>query len=210
MGKDEKGKIRMPRWIKRMLIVFITVFTFGLVTPPEYLYVDDAKADKQHKAGYVRETTPVTAVIEDIHLPYEEPKYEDVSSFVTYAMESAEKQSVEKFGTKIGPVIEDEFRQAVLPKIEEVLTDIGTEREQSIQNLEISEHPVAGYGEKIFHVYDRETGQDLIRFHVRRENPPKDGYWFNFHYHAAADNFQKHYDLGKIYWNRNMPPKWFS
>ncbi|MED4798110.1 YpjP family protein, partial [Priestia megaterium] len=51
---------------------------------------------------------------------------------------------------------------------------------------------------------------DLIRFHVRRENPPKDGYWFNFHYHAAADNFQKHYDLGKIYWNRNMPPKWFS
>ncbi len=65
------------------------------------------------------------------------------------------------------------FCQAVLPKIEEVLTDIGTEREQSIQNLEISEHPAAGYGEKIFHVYDRETGQDLIRFHVRREKSSK-------------------------------------
>ncbi|TYR80890.1 hypothetical protein FZC66_11095 [Priestia megaterium] len=200
----------MPRWLRKMLIVFITVFTFGLVTPPEYLYLDNAKADKHDKAGYVRETTPVTATFEEIELPPDQFKYEDVDSFVMYAMGEAEKQSVEKFGVKIGPVIEDEFRQVILPQIEKVLVDIGTEREQSITNLEISEHPAAGYGEKIFHVYDRETGQDLIRFHVRRENPPKDGYWFNFHYHKAEDNFQKHYDLGKIYWSRNMPPKWMS
>lgn len=210
MKEELKGSIKMPRWLKRMLVVLITVFTFGLVTPPEYLYVDDAKADKQHKSGYIRDVVPSTTTFEDAELPSIHFKFEDVDSFVAYAMDQAEKQSVEKFGTKIGPVIEEEFRGAVLPEIEKVLTDIGTEREQDITNLEISEHPASGYGEKIFHVYDLQSGQDLIRFHVRRENPPKDGYWFNFHYHKAEDNFQKHYTLGEIYWNRNMPPKWMS
>ncbi|MBM7703209.1 YpjP family protein [Metabacillus iocasae] len=200
----------MPKWFRRTLIVLITVFTFGLVTPPEYLYVDDAKADKHHKSGYIKENIPISTYEQYYELPTEESKYENAESFVVFAMEEAEKQSVEKFGTKIKPVIEDEFREIVLPEMEKVLASLAEEREESIHNLEISEHPAAGYGEKIFHVYDRESGQDLIRFHVRRENPPKAGYWFNFHYHKADDNFQKHYDLGKIYWNRNMPPKWMS
>lgn len=46
MGKDEKGKIWMFRWIKRMLVVFIIVFIFGFVILSEYLYVDDVKVDK--------------------------------------------------------------------------------------------------------------------------------------------------------------------
>ncbi|WP_110112264.1 YpjP family protein [Bacillus sp. CGMCC 1.16541] len=200
----------MPKWFRKTLIVLITVFTFGLVTPPEYLYVDDAKADKHHKAGYIKENIPISTYEQYYELPTEESKYENAESFVLFAMEEAEKQSIEKFGAKITPVIEDEFKEIVLPQIETVLVNLANERKETINNLEISEHPAAGYGEKIFHVYDRESGQDLIRFHVRRENPPKEGYWFNFHYHKADDNFHKHYELGKIYWNRNMPPKWMS
>ena len=63
---------------------------------------------------------------------------------------------------------------------------------------------------KIFHVYNRLTGEDLLRFHVRRDHPPQDGYWFNFHYHTAEDGFQSHHELGSIYWDRNTPPDWMS
>ncbi|MEW4284809.1 YpjP family protein [Priestia koreensis] len=198
----------MPKWMRKTLIVLITVCTFGLVTPPEYLYIDEAEASNtNHKENYVQEASPDELAYYYNETPQEET--ETPEAFVTNAMQSIEAQSVEKFGTKIGPKIDDQFRAQVLPQIEQTLTAF-VEQYPHLNNLEISEHPAGGYGEKIFHVYDRETGQDLIRFHVRRDHPPKEGYWFNFHYHMADDQFQKHYDLAKIYWNNNEPPKWYS
>lgn len=191
----------MPHWLKKTLVTFITVFTFGLVTPPSIL-LDEAKADKSTEQPNVEHTS----------YTYEE-KYEKVTeeTFLTYAMQEAEKQSMQKFGTKIGPTIEDEFKDIILPKIEESIValtnDVG---EEALQSLTISQKPAGGQQEKIFHIYDTKTGNDLLRFHVRRDHPPQDGHYFNFHYHSYDDGFTAHHELGDIYWAKNTPPQWLS
>ncbi|MEH7388569.1 YpjP family protein, partial [Bacillus sp. JJ1521] len=81
---------------------------------------------------------------------------------------------------------------------------------EQLDQLEISEQPSGGNGEKIFHIFDNTSGKDIVRFHVRKDHPPQDGYWFNFHYHTHHDGFQTHHALGDIYWNKNTPPKWLS
>lgn len=204
----------MPKWLRKTLITLITVCTFGLVTPPSYLYIDEVKADKSSKEGYIRPHDPHPIVVQALESEQEdgqeEPIY-DAETFVHFAMEQAERQSMEKFGSKIAPVIEDEFKDVILPEIERVLSDLVIQwPEEQFRDLQISEKPAGGYGEKIFHVYNRETGQDVLRFHVRRDHPPQDGYWFNFHYHTWEDQFQKHYPLGNIYWDVNTPPKWLN
>ncbi len=62
----------------------------------------------------------------------------------------------------------------------------------------------------MFNIYDEQTGKDLIRFHVRTENRPGEGYYYNFHYHTAEDQFATHHNLGDVYWSKNTPPKWLS
>ncbi|MBR8645438.1 hypothetical protein KEH51_18630 [[Brevibacterium] frigoritolerans] len=37
--------------------------------------------------------------------------------------------------------------------------------------MSITEQLSAGRAEKIFHIYDSISGKDIIRFHVRQENP---------------------------------------
>ncbi len=72
-------------------------------------------------------------------------------TFITYAMQEAEKQSMQKFGTKIGPVIEDEFKDVILPKIEEAIAELANDvPEESLQSLSISQKPAGGNNEKIF------------------------------------------------------------
>src|SRR5690606_5692626 len=78
----------------------------------------------------------------------------------------------------------------------------------SLEKLAITEKPAGGISEKIFHIYETETNKDIIRFHVRRDKPPLEGYTFNFHYHTYHDQFQTHYALGNIYWDINTRPKW--
>ncbi|MEW8987992.1 MAG: YpjP family protein, partial [Bacillus sp. (in: firmicutes)] len=82
--------------------------------------------------------------------------------------------------------------------------------EEDLVHLAISEEPGKGKSEKIFHIKDEKTGEDVIRFHVRRDQPPHEGYWFNFHYHTHHDEYQTHHDLGSIYWAKNTPPNWMS
>ncbi|WLR53239.1 YpjP family protein [Bacillus tianshenii] len=137
---------------------------------------------------------------------------DDLKPFFTeYAVEHAGKQAKEKFGPSIEGEIGDEFSTKILPKIEEVIARYADEwGEDQLRRLALSERPAGGMGEKIFHLYDRKTGEDLVRFHVRRDNPPKEGYWFNFHYHEAKDKFTEHHELGKIYWDKNTPPHWMS
>ena len=121
----------------------------------------------------------------------------------------AEVQSYRKFGAKIKPVIEGEFRDIILPNIEKALEEMaGQFPEEDLQNLAITEQPSGGYSEKIFHVKNRISGKDMLLFHVRRDHPPQAGYCFNFHYHTYHDQFQSHHELGTIYWAKNTPPKW--
>lgn len=192
--------MKLPAWLRKTLVAAITVCTFGLVTPPASLLAaeeptadDVPSSDWQHGAAdSAAEAASLTR-----------------AQFVEQTVEKAMAQSQEKFGRKIAPVIEDEFRAVILPRMEEVIAELaGRYPEEELHYLAVSENPSGGQGERIFHIYRADTGEDVIRFHVRREHPPQDGYWFQFHYHTRDDGFQAHYELGKIYWSKNTPPNW--
>ncbi|RPK04984.1 hypothetical protein BSBH6_01685 [Bacillus subtilis] len=194
-------------------MVLFTIVTFGLVSPPAALM-----ADKPSGQPSSLEQNDYTAFYDehDLYDDYESENRRDpellFQSYKEQLLDSAEDQSFLKFGSKIAPVIEDDYRKEILPKIENVISDyLATlQDDETYQDVVISSMPSAGKTEKIFNVYNRTTGEDLLRFHVRRDHPPHDGYWFNFHYHTAEDGFQSHHELGSIYWDRNTPPNWMS
>ena len=212
----------MKLWMRKLFVVLVTIFTFGTVVPQ--LPVDIDKNVKENSD--VSDQNDRLLVVNDIEEIENEEEIDHswsslalsienhsdlVSSFTAYSMVQAEQQSMMKFGSTIGKVIGDEFKQVILPKIEEAIALVAERvHEDDLRQLVISENPTSGLGEKIFHVYHSNTGKDLIRFHVRRDHPPKEGYWFNFHYHTAEDDFLTHYDMGSIYWDKNTPPHWMS
>lgn len=195
----------MKQWVRKSLIVLFTIATFGLITPPAVLTVNK----------HAPEETP-TPEKEDVEAAFGEVEIadstiEDVEiSFIDQLLSEAEKQSFQKFGGKIGNVIEHEFRTFILPRMEEVISGFLETEHDRFENLAISQQPSSGKGEKIFHIFDQSTGEDVLRFHVRTDHPPLEGYWFDFHYHTYHDNFQNHYTLGRIYWDTNTPPNWMS
>ncbi|MEG7336976.1 YpjP family protein [Bacillus sp. 0102A] len=202
----------MKMWMRKTLVVLFTIVTFGLVSPPAALM-----ADKPSGQPSSLEQNDYTAFYDehDLYDDESEGRRDPELLFQTYKeqlLDSAEDQSFVKFGSKIAAVIEDDYRKEIMPKIENVISDyLATlQEDEAYQDVVISSMPSAGQTEKIFNVYNRTTGKDLIRFHVRRDHPPHDGYWFNFHYHTAEDGFQSHHELGSIYWDRNTPPNWMS
>lgn len=135
----------------------------------------------------------------------------DREKFIDELVYQAEIQSYQKFGTKIKPVIQDEFRKFILPNIDAAINQTAAKfPEEDLRSLSITEQPGGRNSEKIFNVKNETTGKDILKFHVRRDNPPQEGYWFNFHYHTIFDKFQTHHDLGSIYWAKDTPPKWMN
>ena len=196
-----EGASIMPMWLRNSLVVLISIITFGLVSPAqasELLSTEPKDSD-------------VSGTFENVSIPANHlTNDEDYESFVSRIMKEAEEQSFEKFGSKIGPVIENEFREIILPKMEAAIASVAEQfPEELLANLEVTEVPGGGVSEKIFHIVN-EQKSDIIRFHVRRDNPPQEGHWFNFHYHTYHDQFQTHYELGSIFWDKNTPPKWRS
>ncbi|MFS0882671.1 YpjP family protein [Metabacillus niabensis] len=194
----------MNKWLRKSLVILFSIATFGLVTPPASLAITDKPSDDStEKVSFSDD------VIEQTASPVvEEEQLFEKEQILTNILNEAEEKSLLKFGDKIGGVIEDEFKEVILPKMEEIITYyLNEESDELFEHLEVSK-PSGGTGEKIFHIYNTETGQDVLRFHVRRENRPLEGYWFNFHYHTYHDSFQSHKDLGSIYWDKNTPPNW--
>lgn len=196
----------MPNWLRKSFVVLVTVLTFGLVSPSQiYDLVDNKPPKRDTFQSKAEENSLSHDEITFIQTPLAE---EDV---LHKLMKDAESQSYIKFGERIRPVIEDEFKEVILPNIEAAIQSIASiYEEDEIKNLVISESPTGGDTEKIFHIADKGKNQELIRFHVRKDHPPQAGYWFNFHYHTAVDNFEEHHELGSIYWAKNTPPKWMS
>ncbi len=202
----------MPKWLQKSLVVLITVLTFGLVTPPQTLFLEKLDVDKSLERDTRDENTSdlivEQSIVEDVKEDYLQV---DKQKWVQLLMKEAENHALTKFGQKIKPVIEDEFRQVILPNVEKAITLVAEQYpDEDLANLAMSEVPGRGMSEKIFHITDINKGSDVIRFHVRRDHPPLQGYWFNFHYHTYHDKFQEHHDLGAIYWAKNTPPKWMS
>lgn len=212
----------MGRWMRKLFVILVTVATFGIVTPSQ-AYFDHHDENKQPKRD-VQEESPANSV--EVHSPeiigersielvgdssMEQEAISPQEAFVISVMEKAEEQSFQKFGTKIKPVIESEFRDVILPKMELTIEDVVAQLpEEDLSHLQVTELPTGGNGEMIFNIKNVETNEDVILFHVRKDHPPQEGYWFNFHYHTNEDEFQTHHELGSIYWDRNTPPKWLN
>ena len=194
----------MNKWLRKSLFVVVSILTFGLVSPAQLN--NYANAEKPSEWDSV-EASPATA---NFVSPVKEEDFNREEYLETLARH-AEEQSYQKFGAKIKPVIENEFREVILPKIEIAIAETAAQfPDEDLKNLSITEQPGGGQSEKIFNVKNSISGSDILRFHVRRDNPPQDGYWFNFHYHTYHDDFQAHHELGAIYWAKNTPPKWMS
>lgn len=189
------------KWLKKSLVVLISILTFGLVTPSDFTWFAEAQPLKDRNNGVQEEKL-------SSYLPNEKDIF-DRNQCINIFKDKAEEQVYQKFGEKIQPKIDNEFKTVILPKIEAAIENIAAQfPDEELQFLTISEKPSRGRSEKIFHIYDSSSGKDVIRFHVRQDHIPLEGYWFNFHYHTYHDSFLNHYELGSIYWDTNTPPKW--
>jgi hypothetical protein len=192
----------MNKWIRKSAVVLVSILTFGLITPSQL--INNINAEKPNERDTV-ESAPSRqpSYFEETRLSKEE--------ILVELFKQAELQSYHKFGTRIKPVIENEFKEIIMPNIEKAIQESAAQfPTEDLLNLAITESPGKGQSEKIFNIKNRDTNTDVLRFHVRRDNPPQAGFWFNFHYHTYHDDFQSHHELGSIYWAKNTPPKWMS
>ena len=197
----------IKNWWRKSIVVAVAVLSLGAIPPTHTIWENllEEKTELKSHADKSRNT----------QFTYD---WQDTSEFY-YTMptildtvhETAEQQAYMKFGSRIGPVIEDEFKTAILPNIQQAIDfHLSEVDSNSLRKLAISQKPSGDYSEKIFHIYDTDTNKDKIRFHVRTEKKPQEGYYFNFHYHLEEDDFQQHITLGDIYWSKDTPPKWLS
>lgn len=196
----------MKKWLQKSLIAAVALLTFGVITPGHEIWtlLQDKDDTKQTDAARGEHTYQL-GFDEQPETEYRLDTLEDG------LVASARELSYTKFGSKIGPVISDEFDEVIFPKIDEAIRmTLKSSDDLQSRRLAISERPAGDYSEKVFHIYDMDQRKDLIRFHVRTEKRPQDGYFFNFHYHISDDHFVTHHTIGDIYWSKNTPPKWLS
>lgn len=204
----------MKKWLQKTLVITVAMLTLGMITPNHEIWdalengqSNNGSQDRNILANANAATEQSTVIVEN---SVSSEPLDDSSNFDSILL-AAKEQSYIKFGSKIAPVIGDEFEEKIYPKLEQAIElTAASLNDQSAKYLAISRQPSGQYNEKIFHISDMITGKDLLRFHVRTEKRPLEGYYYNFHYHTAEDNFVAHHTLGDIYWSKNTPPKWLS
>ena len=202
----------MEQWLKKIAVALVAILTLGMYTPTVLLEIDaeDNKNDLSSKTDINHEETPATHQVVNEYDQVTAQKTESEEDYLTQLQEQAKEKSLKKFGPRIAEQVEDEFTTVILPQMEAVLEGLFSEAKEEAPYFGITEEPAKGYGERIFNVTDLRAGEDLARFHVRRDNRPLDGHYFNFHYHLSKDEFKEHHDIGDIYWDKNTPPKWMA
>ncbi|WP_147803187.1 YpjP family protein [Alkalicoccus halolimnae] len=204
----------MKIWLRKFTIIMLTVLTLGAYVPPVYGEAESDNDEEFPDAGKQGTAGSAFDNIEDSSIEESEEDIEDLWSMDAYIDEmtlQAREQMMSKLGPKIVNRVEDDILEDILPQIEDVISHVYEQSgEETVPNFTITEHPSTGYGEKIFHIYDEDAETDIVRFHVRRDMKPKQGYFFNFHYHLKDDGFEEHHSIGDIYWDKNTPPKWMA
>ena len=196
----------MKKWVYKTLAITVAFLTFGIITPNHEIWTSLEQLDDQKKAVIYEPSTNDVADSYQLDELIEQPE-SPIASILT----NAKEQSYIKFGTKISPVIGEEFDVVIYPKMAEAIEmTLAQLDDVTIKQIAITENPSGDYSEKIFNIYNVENRKDLMRFHVRTENRPFEGHYYNFHYHLEQDKFATHYNLGEIYWSKNTPPKWLS
>ncbi|HWK23165.1 MAG TPA: YpjP family protein [Ureibacillus sp.] len=201
----------MKKWLQKTLVITVALLTFGLITPNHEIWdvlengqSNNGSQDSNIASNPSEQETPI---VEDSITNNDTDDTQNLETILT----AAKEQAYIKFGTKITPVISNEFEERIFPKLEEVIQlRLAHLDSDSLKYLAISNQPSGEYNEKIFNISDGTSKKDLIRFHVRTEKRPQDGYYYNFHYHTSEDNFTVHHSLGDIYYSKNTPPKWLS
>lgn len=201
--------VNLQKWIRNLLVVFVSVITLGFVTPT-FSYDEQSINDSDSKRDIIESINNL--VIQTNHEIKTDDSIMSVQpDYLSNLVRDSQLQSYKKFGPRIKAVIEDEFEEIILPKMEQAILEATLQfNDDQLAFLTITEDPGKGLSEKIFHLRNSKTHEDIIRFHVRRDHPPKQGYWFNFHYHTYHDNFVTHYELGNLYWAKDTPPNWMS
>jgi len=194
--------------MKKIAVVLVTIATLGIYTPTALLEVDaeESKNNFPSKAEVDDKGTQSVEAEQEITDTHDH----SVDMVINQLTEKAKERTITKFGPRIASQVEDEFSEVILPNMEAVLQTIVKEHETAPIYFAITEEPSKGYGERIFNVYDNLNNEDVAKFHVRRDNRPLEGHYFNFHYHVNRDGFKEHYDLGEIYWAKDTPPKWMA
>lgn len=197
----------MKKWLQKGLMITVAMLTLGSITPTHEIW--DAF---DHKTKTVAAAAPTyTELTEQYENSFVEPVLRTKEGVTQQFIEAAREQAYMKFGSRIGPKIEQNFEAVVFPKIEEVIeATVARMHDTDVSQLAMTEQPSGAYAEKIFHIYNMQTEEDVIRFHVRTEKRVQDGYYYNFHYHTAEDDFVTHYTLADLYWAKDTPPKWLS
>lgn len=203
----------MKKWLQKTLVITVAFLTFGLITPNHAIWegLENGQPNNGSQNSNFQNNNDsreqLSTVVEQ--MSNQESSLDD--QHVESVLLAAKEQSYIKFGPRIAPVIGDEFEERIFPKLEEAIElTLSRMDKQSVNYLKITNNPSGEYGEKIFNISDGTSGKDLIRFHVRTEKRPKEGYYYNFHYHTFEDRFVAHHSLGDIYWSKNTPPKWLS
>lgn len=200
----------MQLWFRRIFVFLVAVMTFGLYIP---------SAEPDAKVNDEKNILSPNKIVEENDEGSDSPTEdgdcfhdpEEKESKTALLAKQAREQAIAKLGPRILERVEDDFMEVILPTMEEVLTTLLVEAgSQEVPYFMITDQPADGYGEKIFHVYDARNDMDIARFHVRRDKRPLEGYWFNFHYHLSKDHFEKHHEIGEIYWSKDDPPKWMA
>jgi hypothetical protein len=220
IGLMSKKGYPMKLGLKKIFAVLVTIFTLGFYIPPVDLSNDAEKETDDLLSSTNSSAEKEESLLTDIgqENDHEESlsdvdfsELETSDNYVHLFTELAKEQTLHKLGPRISHKVEDDILLEVFPSMEEVITSLLDELDdEEYPYLEIDEQTSSYYGEKIFNIYDNQSKEDVVRFHVRRDLRPKDGYWFNFHYHLREDNFEKHHNLGDIYWDKNTPPKWMT
>ncbi|EGQ27895.1 hypothetical protein HMPREF9372_0113 [Sporosarcina newyorkensis 2681] len=198
----------MKQWLQRFMIASVAVLTLGAITSNHEIWSNFQSKDEPNEMDSTTGDSHYSIELDDSPTEFLSTPDYPIHSEEDQLLDHARSLSYEKFGQRIGPVIQDEFDSEIFPRIEAVIQT--TIHNAAERRLAITEQPSGDYAEKIFHVHDKMAGQDVIRFHVRTEKRPLDGYFYNFHYHTADDGFTAHHTLGDIYWSKNTPPKWLS
>lgn len=218
----------MPQWLKKTFVALVTVLTLGTIVPTVNYHSDNRSSrydsEEQRPATEQSELIiePTSAVIETnseeknernwsaIAKNYDN-KEDMLAQLEQFTEKEAQEQGFIKFGDVIGNKIGDAYTNEIAPKFADAVVNLGAATDaDTLRHLAVSHNPAAGTGERILNLYDARTGKEWVKFHVRRDHPPLDGYYFTFHYHTDQDNFQTHHEIGKIYWDKNMPPKWMA
>lgn len=201
----------MKLLMRRLTIIMMSILTLGAYIPP-LDWNDDTKGNDAELPDDKKQSADAAFdEVSDSTYDIDEDLW-SVDDYIDNMTYQAREQMLSKLGPKIVNRVEDDLMEDILPQMEEVISSIYDSQSESPlpPNLSITEHPGTGYGEKIFHIYDEDAATDVVRFHVRRDMKPKQGYFFNFHYHLKEDDFEEHHTLGDVYWDKNTPPKWMT